>query len=73
MLHDINLSLNLSDRLMFMKDGRVAGLGPASALLRRDFLREIYGMDVVEYMLRSLEKWRDLSDSPERSEEQDCQ
>ncbi|HIT09963.1 MAG TPA: ABC transporter ATP-binding protein [Candidatus Merdivicinus faecavium] len=71
-LHDINLSLNLSDRLMFMKDGRVAGLGPASALLRRDFLREIYGMDVVEYMLRSLEKWKDLSDSPERPGEPGC-
>ena len=56
-LHDINLSLLLSERLLFLKDGRVAGMGTAGEILRRDFLRGVYDMDVAEYMLGALKKW----------------
>ena len=56
-LHDINLSLLLSERLLFLKDGRVAGMGTAGEILRRDFLRGVYDMDVAEYMLEALRKW----------------
>ena len=56
-LHDINLSLLLSERLLFLKDGRVAGMGTAGEILRRDFLRGVYDMGVAEYMLEALRKW----------------
>lgn len=60
-LHDINLSLMLSDQLLFLKDGRVAGMGSTETMLRRDFLREIYDMDVTRYMLDALERWKQVS------------
>ena len=60
-LHDINLALRLSDRFLFLKDGRVAGQGPARELLRSDFLRGVYDMDVVGYMLDTLKKWEEFA------------
>ena len=60
-LHDINLSLLLSDRLLFLKDGSVAGMGTAGETLHRDFLRGVYDMDVAEYMLEALKKWERVS------------
>lgn len=60
-LHDINLSLMLSDQLLFLKDGAVAGMGPANVVLTRAFLREVYGMDVASYMMDSLKRWEQVS------------
>ena len=60
-LHDINLSLMLSDQLLFLKDGAVAGAGPANVVLTRAFLHEIYDMDVTSYMLDSLKHWEQVS------------
>lgn len=60
-LHDINLSLMLSDQLLFLKDGVVAGMGPAGQMLDRAFLQEIYGMDVAQFMLDSLKRWEQVS------------
>ena len=60
-LHDINLSLLLSDQLLFLKNGAVAAMGSADAVLSREFLREIYDMDVVSYMLDSFTRWERLA------------
>lgn len=60
-LHDINLSLMLSDQLLFLKDGAVAGMGPANMVLTREFLREVYDMDVASYMMNSLKHWEQVS------------
>ena len=60
-LHDINLSLMLSDQLLFLKNGAVAAMGSADAVLSREFLREIYDMDVVSYMLDSFTRWERLA------------
>lgn len=60
-LHDINLSLTLADQLLFLKDGVVAGMGPANVVLTREFLREVYDMDVVSYMMDSLKRWKQVS------------
>lgn len=60
-LHDINLSLMLTDHLMFMKDGKIQGIGQAQTLLSRDFLKQVYNMDVVQYMLDSLSKWEQVA------------
>ena len=63
-LHDINLSLMLSDRLLFLRDGRVAGLGRAEDILRRDFLQDVYGMDVAGFMVDALKKWERVDRPP---------
>ena len=60
-LHDINLALRLSNRLLFMKKGDIAGIGDAQELLSPVFLERLYGMDVVGYMLESLKKWEVFS------------
>lgn len=59
-LHDINLSLMLSDQLLFLKNGAVAGMGSAGAVLKREFLQEIYDMDVARYMLDSFKRWEQV-------------
>ena len=60
-LHDINLSLLLSDQLLFIKDGRIAGMGAAETTLHKGFLQQVYDMDVAEYMLGALKKWEQVS------------
>ena len=60
-LHDINLSLLLSDQLLFIKDGRIAGMGTAETTLHKGFLQQVYDMDVAEYMLGALKKWEQVS------------
>ena len=60
-LHDINLSLMLSEQLLFLKNGSVAGMGPANMVLTRAFLHEVYDMDVASYMMASLKRWEQVS------------
>lgn len=59
--HDINLAMELTDNLMFMKEGRVFGMGRAGELISKSFLEEIYDMDIVAYMLKSLSRWQDFN------------
>ena len=56
--HDINLALKLSDDMMFMKDGKIAGQGQFEEIATRAFLKDIYEVDVVEYMMESLGRWK---------------
>ena len=55
--HDINLAMRLSGQLLFLKEGRIAGLGRAEDLIQPQFLYDIYNMDVVSFMVESFEKW----------------
>lgn len=43
--HDLNLAAEFSDRLMFMKDGKVRALGDPGEVLRDDLLQEIFECD----------------------------
>lgn len=56
--HDINLALRLSDELLFLKNGQIAGKGVADEIITASFLHDIYDVDIVGYMLKSLEKWK---------------
>ncbi|MBX9602219.1 MAG: ABC transporter ATP-binding protein [Bryobacteraceae bacterium] len=44
--HDLNLALTYADRVMALKDGRVAGDGPAPGVLNRERIQEVFGMTV---------------------------
>ncbi|NLY72924.1 MAG: ABC transporter ATP-binding protein [Tissierellia bacterium] len=63
--HDINLAMELTDNLMFMKEGRIHGMGSAQELITSTFLEEIYEMDIVSYMVRSLERWKKFEEDYE--------
>ena len=60
-LHDINLAMRLSDNLMIMKDGRTQAFGRTDEVMTGSMLESVYEIDVVRYMMESLEKWNGLA------------
>jgi len=58
--HDLNLALRLSENLLFLKGGKITGLGQAEKLLKADFLQEVYGVDIAKFMRESLAKWEGI-------------
>lgn len=46
-LHDINLAARYADRIVALKAGRVAFDGPPRALLDRQVLRDLYGIEMT--------------------------
>lgn len=62
-LHDINLAMRLSDKLMLMKDGGVRAYGSTEETVTRDILQEVYEVDVAGYMKSSLRRWEGLVSS----------
>jgi iron complex transport system ATP-binding protein len=49
-MHDINLAIHYSDRLMFFKDGRMAACG-GPEIIDENLIKKIYGLDadVIEH------------------------
>lgn len=49
-MHDINLAVHYSDRLLFVKDGRVEAYG-GTEIVTEDLIRRVYGIesDVIEH------------------------
>ncbi len=44
--HNINLAVLFSDRLLFLKDGRLAAQGPPRRLVTRKLIRDVFGAEV---------------------------
>ncbi|MBQ9951946.1 MAG: ABC transporter ATP-binding protein [Clostridia bacterium] len=59
-LHDINLALRLTENTVFMKDGNIVGSGAFDRVADGKFLREVYEVDIADYMRDSFEKWRNV-------------
>lgn len=60
--HDISLALQLSDKILFMKDGEMKAFGAMEQVGSRELLRDIYGMDIAGYMDQEYASWKQLSD-----------
>ena len=58
-LHDLNLVHSFSDEVIMMKDGKLVQRGNVREVLNGDKLKEVYDIDVKEYMIDSLKKWRE--------------
>ncbi|MCL2548611.1 MAG: ABC transporter ATP-binding protein [Symbiobacteriaceae bacterium] len=56
-LHDINMALRLSERLLVMQDGELQADGASREIVHSGLLQEIYGIDVAGYMRDSLRMW----------------
>ena len=56
-LHDINLAMRLSDKLLIMKAGRIQALGKTDEIVTGALLRQTYGIDVAGYMRESMKVW----------------
>lgn len=60
--HDISLALQLSDQILFMKDGEKKAFGSMAEIGSRALLQDIYGMDLAGYLDQEYENWKKLSD-----------
>lgn len=69
--HDLSLALDLSEDLLFVRDGRLAAAGPREQVLSGDLLADLYGMDVPAYMLRTEKIWRNLLAREREQKKQD--
>ena len=56
-LHDINLAMRLSEKLIVMQGGEILAQGNATDIIASGLLDRVYSMDVGGYMQASLEKW----------------
>lgn len=59
-LHDINLAMQLSDRILLLDDGKIHAFGYCRDIFTSDALNSAYKMDVAGYMLETLKKWEDI-------------
>ena len=50
-----------ADRVLFLKDGKLLAQGPFAQAANRQFLQNVFEMDVVGYMQASRRKWDEVS------------
>ncbi len=60
-IHDLNLAMELSPKTLFMNDGNIASLGDNQDVFTSKEFKSIYGVDVINYMVNSFEKWNNIS------------
>ena len=59
-LHDVNLALRLSRNVLFMLEGRIVRGGDFAGIADSEFLRSVYGMDLLGFMRESLALWQNI-------------
>lgn len=57
-LHDLNLVQMFSEDVIMIKNGEVVDIGKTKDVLKEEKLADVYGINIREYMLEALEKWR---------------
>lgn len=60
-LHDINLAVRLSDRILLMNNGRIQAIGTPEQVLNSRIIEPVYKINVGNYMRESLRIWESLS------------
>lgn len=59
-VHDLSLALAYGSRALLLHRGAAAEAGPVERVLTAERLKEVYGMDVKEWMLSLLGQWEQL-------------
>ncbi|MCL1987400.1 MAG: ABC transporter ATP-binding protein [Firmicutes bacterium] len=57
-LHDINLAMRLTNKIIIMQNGKIMANTTAADLVSNNLLNEVYKMDVTQYMQDSLAVWQ---------------
>lgn len=57
-LHDLNLVQTFGEKVVMMDRGKIVATGNAREVLNGDKLKKVYGIDVKEFMIDALEKWK---------------
>jgi len=55
--HDLNMVQHFGDTAVLISDGGLAACGEVRQILNSRILAEIYGIDIRNFILRSMEKW----------------
>lgn len=56
-MHDINLAMQFADRILVMDNGKVVFFDEKDKLKTNDVLKNVYSMNVTEYLKNSYEIW----------------
>ena len=56
--HDLNLARLFSDTVIVMDNGKISAAGTIDEVFASDVLSKVYGIDIREFMRRSLEHWK---------------
>lgn len=56
-LHDLNLVQYIADNVILLNDGMQVKYGKVNEVLKDDILKQIYGLDIKEFMINILKKW----------------
>ena len=56
-LHDINQAISLCHDILVMDKGEIKAIGPVDDIITDRLLYDVYGIDIVKYMRKTLEKW----------------
>ncbi len=59
-IHDLNLAMELSPKVLLMKSGAIANYGENQEVFTSSEFKSIYGLDVIKYMMKSYEKWNNI-------------
>jgi len=58
--HDLNLVQHFGDKAVLLGEGKLLLQGNVQTVLNSEILAEVYGIDIRDFMLKSIEKWRAL-------------
>ncbi|QOV19316.1 ABC transporter ATP-binding protein [Blautia liquoris] len=61
-LHDMNLAMMLTDRVLLMDHGKIEADGSCRHIFGSDLLNKVYHMNVSHYMVDSLGRWQDIAE-----------
>ena len=59
-VHDLGLALTFGTDALLLRQGRAAAQGPCRDVFTRDILKDVYDMDVAEWMQMLLGAWKSL-------------
>lgn len=58
-LHDLNLVQNFGEKVLLLNKGQIIKEGTPKEVFTGKELKEVYKIDVKEFMINALEKWKD--------------
>lgn len=57
-IHDIDFSLNFSDKVLILKDGKSVFLGNIKEAIKNDILNEVYETNIRNFKQKNMEVWK---------------
>lgn len=59
-MHDLTMAMQLADNAILLKDGVTHAQGEINKVLSADNLKEVFDMDLAQYMVSALKRWENI-------------